>query len=162
MSNSPDRALSLPVSMRVRALADWANRLFARIPVSLYTLMMRLAVFLIFFQSGRTKVEGLLTIKQSTFYLFQNEYALPLIPPHLAAYLAAYSEHLFSILILLGLGTRFAVLPLLGMTLVIEIFVYPDAYPVHLSWASMLVALLALGGGKFSADYLLFGIHRRQ
>ena len=161
MSNISDRAFSSAVPARVAELVAVANSLFARIPLSLYTLMMRVAVFLIFFQSGRTKVEGLLTIKESTFFLFQYEYALPLIPPHLAAYLAAYSEHIFSILILLGLATRFAALPLLAMTLVIEIFVYPEAYVVHLSWAAMLLALMALGGGMFSLDYVLFGRSRR-
>lgn len=161
MSDISDRSSFRPVSTHVAGLVMRVNSLFDRIPVSLYTLMMRVAVFLVFFQSGRTKVEGLLTIKQSTFYLFQYEYALPLIPPHLAAYLAAYSEHIFSILILIGLGTRFAALPLLAMTLVIEIFVYPEAYVVHMSWAAMLLALMALGGGKFSLDYVLFGRSRR-
>ena len=161
MSNITDAQVRHSAVSRLADIAELANMLFARIPVSLYTLMMRVAIFLVFFQSGRTKVEGLLTIKQSTFYLFQYEYALPLIPPHLAAYLAAYSEHLFSILILLGLATRFAALPLLGMTLVIEIFVYPEAYVVHLTWTAMLLALMALGGGKVSLDHLLFGRRER-
>lgn len=150
-SDAPQGAL-----LRVTALAGRANALLASIPVSLYTLMMRGAIFLVFFQSARTKVDGLLTVKESTFFLFEYEYALPLIPPHLAAYMATYSEHFFSVLILLGLATRFAALPLLGMTLVIQVFVYPEAYAVHLSWAAMLVALAALGGGRFSLDHLLF------
>jgi len=153
ISNAPYRHSAV---LRLAEFAGRADALFARTPVSLYTLMMRVAIFLIFFQSARTKVEGVLTIKESTFFLFQYEYALPLIPPHLAAYLATYSEHFFSILILLGLGTRFAALPLLAMTAVIEIFVYPEAYAVHLSWAAMLLALIALGGGAVSLDRLLF------
>ncbi len=156
MSNISESAVPRAAMPRAAALAGRANALLAGIPASLYTLMMRVAIFLVFFQSARTKVEGLLMIKESTFFLFQYEYALPLLPPHLAAYMATYSEHFFSLLILLGLATRFAALPLLGMTLVIQIFVYPEAYTVHLSWAAMLVALAALGGGRFSLDHLLF------
>ncbi len=129
--------------------------LFERIPASVISLMMRVAIFLIFFQSARTKVEGFMTLKESTFYLFQNDYALPLIPYKIAAYMATFNEHVFSILILLGLATRFSSLVLLGMTLVIEIFVYPDAYVVHLTWASMLVYLIARGPGVFSLDHLI-------
>ena len=161
MPNMTDAQFRHSTLSRLMDFVGSANMLFARLPASLYTLMMRVAVFLVFFQSGRTKVEGLLTLKPSTFYLFQYEYALPLIPPHLAAYLAAYSEHIFSILILLGFATRFAALPLFCITLVIEIFVYPEAYTVHLSWAAMLVALMALGGGKVSLDHLLFGRRAR-
>lgn len=156
MFDISERDGSHAVLLRIAAFAERANALLARTPVSLYALMMRGAIFLVFFQSARTKVDGLLTIKESTFFLFQYEYALPLLPPHLAAYMATYSEHFFSLLILLGLGTRFAALPLLGMTLVIQTFVYPEAYVVHLSWAAMLVALVALGGGRLSLDHLLF------
>lgn len=156
MTNISERAAPRAALLHVADLAERANGLLARIPLSIYALMMRAAIFLIFFQSARTKVDGLLTVKESTFFLFQYEYALPLIPPHFAAYIATYSEHLFSVLILLGLATRFAALPLLGMTLVIQIFVYPEAYAVHLSWAAMLAALAALGGGRFSLDHLLF------
>ena len=76
------------------------------------------------------------------------------IQPELAAYAATYSEHLFPILLVLGLFTRFSAAALLGMTLVIQIFVYPDAWPTHLSWAGLLLPLIALGGGKLSLDRL--------
>lgn len=129
--------------------------LFDAIPASVIALMSRVAIFMIFFLSARTKVEGLITLKASTFTLFQYEYALPLLPYKLAAYMATYAEHMFSILVLIGLVTRFSALALLGMTAVIEIFVYPEAYVVHLTWAAMLVYLMARGPGVLSVDYLV-------
>jgi putative oxidoreductase len=111
----------------------------------------------VFFLSGRTKVTGLLTLKPSTFQLFQYEYALPLMPSDLAAHLATYAEHLFPILLVLGLLTRPAAAALLAMTAVIEIFVYPDAWPTHLTWAGLLLPLVVYGAGRWSLDQLFFG-----
>jgi putative oxidoreductase len=122
------------------------------LPRSLLLLVARLGIAAVFFTSGRTKVEGLLTITDSTYELFRTEYALPFADPVMAAHLATYSEHFFPILLALGLFTRPAALALLGMTTVIEIFVYPDAWPTHLSWAGLLLPLIALGGGKWSLD----------
>ncbi|MBO9537302.1 DoxX family protein [Herbaspirillum sp.] len=119
---------------------------------SLLALVARVAMAAIFFLSGRTKVSGFLTIKDGTYALFQEEYRLPLVPPDIAAHLAAYAEHLFPLLLVLGLFTRGAALALLGMTAVIEIFVYPDAWPTHLSWAGLLLLLVARGGGAWSLD----------
>ncbi|MBU6393284.1 MAG: DoxX family protein [Sphingomonadales bacterium] len=133
-------------------LAELAGRL---LPESLLLLVARLGIAAVFFQSGRTKVEGWLTITDSTYYLFETDYKLPFVPPHLAAHMATYSEHLFPILLFLGLGTRFGALGLLGMTTVIEVFVYPDAWPTHLSWAALLLPLIAKGGGAISLDRLL-------
>ena len=82
--------------------------------------------------------------------LFRDEYRLPL--PHLMAPLAAGAEHLFPLLLLAGLGTRFSALALLGMTLTIQLFVYPDAYPTHGTWAALLLYLVAQGPGKISID----------
>lgn len=118
-------------------------------------LVARLGAAAIFFFSGRTKVEGILTITDSTYELFRTDYALPLVPPEIAAHAATYSEHLFPILLVLGLFTRPAAAALLAMTLVIEIFVYPDAWPTHLSWAGLLLPLIARGGGAWSLDRLL-------
>ena len=84
--------------------------------------------------------------------LFRTEYRLPLVPPEIAAHAAAYAEHLFPLLLVLGLATRFSALALLGMTLVIEVFVYPDAWPTHLSWATLLVYLVGRGGGRLALD----------
>jgi putative oxidoreductase len=124
-------------------------------PPSLLLLIQRLGIAAVFFMSGRTKVDGWLTVNDSAFELFRTDYALPLIKPEIAAYASAYSEHLFPLLLVLGLFTRFAATALLIMTLVIEIFVYPDAWPTHLSWAGLLLPLIALGGGKLSIDRML-------
>ena len=125
------------------------------IPGDVLLLVARVAIAAIFFLSGRTKVEGLLTITDSTYELFRTEYALPLVSPEIAAHAATYSEHLFPALLVLGLFTRPAAAALLGMTLVIEIFVYPDAWPTHLSWAAILLLVVARGGGKWSIDRTL-------
>jgi putative oxidoreductase len=119
----------------------------------------RLGIATVFFQSGRTKVEGWLTIKDSTYELFRTEYALPFLPSDAAAYITAYSEHLFPMLLVLGLFTRPAAAALLIMTAVIEIFVYPDAWPTHLSWAGLLLPLIARGPGDWSLDRVL-GLER--
>jgi putative oxidoreductase len=124
-------------------------------PPSLLLLVQRLGIAAVFFMSGRTKVDGWLTVNDSAFELFRTDYALPFVKPEVAAYAAAYSEHLFPLLLVLGLFTRFAATALLVMTLIIEIFVYPDAWPTHLSWAGLMLPLIALGGGKLSLDNLL-------
>ena len=120
---------------------------------ALLLLVNRLGIAAVFFQSGRTKVEGLLSIKPSTYDLFASEYNLPLIPSDWAARLATGAEHLFPLLLVLGLFTRSSALALLVMTLVIEIFVYPDAWPTHLSWAGLLLPLVLRGGGDWSLDH---------
>ncbi|WP_460949405.1 DoxX family protein [Pseudomonas marginalis] len=127
------------------------------LPEALLLLVARVAIAAVFFLSGRTKVSGFLELKPSTYTLFRSEYALPLIPPDWAAYLATYAEHLFPLLLVLGLMTRASAVALLGMTLVIEVFVYPDAWPVHLTWAGLLLPLLAYGGGAWSLDRLISG-----
>lgn len=132
----------------------------ARIPDDLLLFVARLGIAAIFFQSGRTKVEGLLTISDGTYELFRTDYALPLVPPGIAAHAATYSEHLFPILLVLGLFTRPSALALLGMTTVIELFVYPDAWPTHLSWAGLLLPLIVRGGGAWSLDRLLTSASR--
>ncbi|WP_025859257.1 DoxX family protein [Pseudomonas sp. CHM02] len=127
------------------------------LPEALLLLVARVGIAAVFFLSGRTKVSGFLELKPSTYTLFRSEYALPLIPPEWAAHLATYAEHLFPLLLVLGLLTRPAAAALLGMTLVIEVFVYPDAWPVHLTWAGLLLPLLAYGAGAWSLDRLISG-----
>ena len=134
------------------AFAQAARKVLTEDVLALVT---RLGVAAIFFQSGRTKVDGLLHITDGTYSLFETEYHVPLLPPDVAAHVATYSEHLFSSLLVLGLFTRLSALAFLGMTAVIEIFVYPDAWPTHLSWAGLLLFLIARGGGKFSLDRVL-------
>jgi putative oxidoreductase len=129
-----------------------ADRLGLMVGDSLLVLVARLAIAAIFLMSGRTKVSGFLTVTPSTYELFRTEYSLPLITPELAAHLATYSEHLFPLLLVLGLFSRLSALALLGMTLVIQVFVYPDAWPTHLSWAGLLLLIAARGGGAVSLD----------
>lgn len=145
--------------MSLEALRHHWNRAAAAlerwIALDLVLLVSRLGIAAVFFYSGRNKVEGWLTVTDSAVGLFRDEYHLPLVDPSFAAHAAAYAEHLFPILLVLGLGTRFAALALLGMTLVIEVFVYPDAWPTHLSWAAPLLLLAARGAGRVSLDRLL-------
>lgn len=117
----------------------------------------RVSMAAVFFLSGRTKVEGVLDVTDATLFLFAQEYRLPLIPAPVAAHVATYAEHFFPILLFLGLGTRASALALLAMTLVIQIFVYPGAWPTHLSWATLLLYLVGRGAGRFSLDHP-FGI----
>ncbi len=135
------------------------TRWFDRIPDAPVALMLRVFPALVFWQSGQTKVEGL-AIKDSTWFLFEHEYALPLIPPELAAVLTTMAEHLLPVLLIVGLFTRLSALALLGMTAVIQIFVYPGAWATHGLWAAPLLAVVARGPGQWSLDHVL-GLDRR-
>lgn len=135
-----------------------AERLTAWIGHDLLAAASRLAVAAIFWLSGRTKVDGFLTINDSAYTLFREDYKVPLLPPELAAHLAAYAEHLFPLLLVLGLCTRLSALALLGMTTVIQVFVYPDAWPTHLTWAVPMLYLIGRGAGRLSIDH---SIHLR-
>lgn len=122
-------------------LTHWntiTDKLNSLISHSFLALCCRISLAAIFFLSARTKVDGFLTVNDSAYTLFQEEYKVPLIPPEIAAHMATYAEHLFPILLVLGLATRLSALGLLGMTAVIQIFVYPDAWPTHLSWAALM------------------------
>lgn len=137
------------------AIARIHGRISSVIPDWPLALLLRVGVAAPFFLSGRTKVEGLLTITPSTRYLFAEEYRVPLLSPDLAAALATYAEHALPILLVLGLFTRSAALGLLGMTLVIQLFVIPGGWPTHLLWAGPLVYLIARGPGATSLDRML-------
>ena len=139
-----------------------AGRVSALISDTLLLLVARLGIAAVFFMSGRTKVDGIIHITDGTYELFRTEYALPLIPPDIAAVAATWSEHVFSILLVLGLCTRFSAFALFMMTLTIEVFVYPDAWPTHLSWAAIQLPLIVRGGGAWSLDSLIGGVLRRQ
>lgn len=125
------------------------------IPEAPIALLMRIGIAVPFFLSGRTKVDGLLTLKDSTFYLFAEEYRVPLLPSDLAAYAATWAEHGLPVLIVLGLLTRPAAFGLLAMTAVIQLFVVPAGWPTHLLWLAPLVYLIGRGPGAWSADRLL-------
>ncbi len=139
-----------------------------RIPHSLIALLGRFSIAAVFWKSGQTKIEGFALdpfggqfqfdwprLAESTIPLFQDEYHLPLVPPEIAAYAAATAEHVFPALLLVGFGTRFSALALLVMTLTIQVFVYPSAYPTHGVWATVLLYLIARGPGEFSLDHWL-------
>lgn len=145
----------LPAAHGLRARWNQlATVLEERIPSSLIALAARFGIAGIFFLSGRTKVDGLLTVNDTALLLFTEDYQLPLLSPLLAAHLATYAEHVFPILLALGLATRASAGALLAMTVVIQVFVYPAAWPTHLSWAAPLLYLVARGGGKISLDHL--------
>ena len=152
-THSQRNAVPHPASSGLRArwntLAGFLDRSISH---NLLALASRLSIAAIFFYSGRTKVEGLFMVTDGAIDLFRTEYKLPLLSPELAAHLAAYAEHLFPLLLVLGLFTRLSALALLGMTLVIQVFVYPDAWPTHLSWAAILLYIAGRGAGALSVD----------
>jgi putative oxidoreductase len=122
-----------------------------RFPLAVIQLAMRVAVGAVFFKSGLLKFNSW----EFAIKLFEDEYKVPVLNPWLAAVLATFNELAFSTLIVVGLATRLATLPLLGMILVIQVFVYPQAWPEHLLWASILLFLLTRGPGALSIDYLI-------
>ena len=130
------------------------NALLARLEWDVPALALRLFPAVVFWQSGRSKVEGF-QIKDSTWFLFEQEYKLPLIPSDWAAVLATLAEHALPVLLVLGLATRLSALGLLGMTAVIQIFVYPEAWATHGLWAACFLVLIARGPGRLSLDHLL-------
>ncbi|MGE0005602.1 MAG: DoxX family protein [Parvibaculaceae bacterium] len=136
------------------ALVERAIAACERIPYSLPALAARIFPAAVFWQSGQTKLDGW-HVSDNAVYLFREEYKLPLIDPAVAAHLAAFAEHAFPILLVLGLATRFAALALLGMTLVIEIFVYPGAWPTHGTWMACFLVLIARGAGSWSLDHAI-------
>jgi putative oxidoreductase len=161
-------AAAPPSATGLASLATRAVALMSRIPHSLTALIGRFAIAGVFWKSGQTKIEGLqIDFVEGTFQLglprlaesavdlFRDEYRLPLLPPELGATLAALGEHALPLLILLGLGTRFAALGLLVMTAVIQLLVYPGAWPTHGVWAAVLLWLMALGPGAVSLDHWL-------
>lgn len=155
MARNP--SLSLPGHgplSHIAALGTRVTGLAERIPYSAVTLLARFAIASVFWRSARTKVDGL-TITANTHFLFAEEYKVPLLPPELAAWLATVSEHLFSALLIVGLASRLSATALLGMTLVIQFFVYPDAWPTHILWIALLALIIARGPGALSLDHLL-------
>lgn len=150
----------------MRGLIRRFNTICAHLPNSLLAFLARFSLAAVFWKSGQTKIQGLSIdlvsrdftlgwprLSDSVVALFKDEYHLPLVSPEVAAPLAAFAEHLFPAMILLGLATRLSALALLGMTMTIQLFVYPDAYPTHGTWAAVLLYLMAHGPGKLSLDH---------
>jgi putative oxidoreductase len=135
-----------------------AIALLDRFPPSILQLMFRIAIAAVFWSSGLTKIASW----DTTIALFRDEYMVPLLPPEIAAAMSATFELSCSVLIVVGLATRLATLPLLGMTFVIEVFVYPEYWTQHLMWASVLLFLLTKGPGVFSLDHYIERLFRMK
>ena len=135
-------------------LLEAGRSLAERIPYSAVALFSRFALASVFWRSAQTKVNGF-SIREETFYLFQEEYKVPLLPPDLAAYLATIGEHAFSVLLLIGLASRLSALGLFGMTMVIQLFVFPDGWPEHILWVALQLLIISRGPGTISLDHLI-------
>jgi putative oxidoreductase len=147
-------ATTCPICAAVGGFGGPIGRLYRwldEVPYAFLALPLRFAVATVFWNSGMTKLADW----NATLALFTDEYQVPLLPPELAANLALSIELTTPILLVLGLLTRPAALVLLGMTTVIEVFVYPQAWPTHIQWAAMLLVLLCRGAGTFSLDALI-------
>lgn len=146
--------MSVQVSSRLAwpvRLIDATRQGLGRVPLSLLQLLMRIAIGSVFFNAGVLKYRSW----QITLLLFRDEYKVPLFDPTLMARMATFNELTFSTLLFLGLATRLATLPFLGMIVVIQTLVYPNAWIEHLVWTSILLFLLTRGGGAISVDHLI-------
>ncbi len=139
---------------RILRVVGWLER----VPYTILALPLRLAVATVFWNSAMTKLADW----NAALQLFREDYRLPLLAPEFAAYLAVSIELTTPVLLVLGLATRPVALVLLGMTTVIEVFVYPQAWPTHIQWAAMLLVLLCRGAGNGSLDYLLYRRYRSR
>jgi putative oxidoreductase len=135
-----------------------SRRALEAVPYSVLALIARTATFSVFFRSGLVKI----TDWNATIVLFRDEYRVPLLPPEIAARMATSMELGVSSLVLVGLFTRVSVLALLGMVVVIQVFVYPQAWPDHLQWLAFMAVIVARGPGAVSLDALLGRLARRD
>ena len=144
-------AITAPYNRFVASLAaPWID--------AVMLLFVRISLAGIFWRSGRTKVDegSWLSVSDTAKFLFEEEYKGVPLPPEFAAYMATYAEHLFPVLLVIGLFTRVSALALLGMTMVIQIFVYPEAWwSVLMIWVALALVLIVRGGGGLSLDRLL-------
>jgi putative oxidoreductase len=147
--DAPATPSVLPVRIIQRTIAA-----LDRIPYWPIALAARVFPAAVFWQSGQTKITGF-SLKPSAIVLFEDEYRLPLIDPEIAATAAAVAEHVFPVLLVIGLASRFSAMALLLMTAVIEVFVYPDAWPTHGVWATCFLIVIARGPGLLSLDHLI-------
>lgn len=144
------QTMSLARTAPARAAAGVLRWLDA-VPYTLLAIPLRLALATVFWNSAVAHLANW----QTTLYLFADEYKVPLLPSDFAATMAVSIEVSTPVLLVLGLLTRPAVFVLLGMTTVIEVFVYPQAWPTHIQWAAMMLVLLFRGPGTLSLDYLV-------
>jgi putative oxidoreductase len=150
-------ARTSPASLGLRSRIASITTALGRFPLGAHQLLFRLAIAGVFLKAGLLKVMSW----QSTVALFRDEYKVPVFPPEVAAALGSTFEIGCSTLLVLGLASRLATLPLLGMIATIQLFVYPDAWSEHLVWASILVFLLTRGPGAISIDRLI-GLERAE
>lgn len=173
MTNHQAKAATRDSAGFLARMSGALNRLFGAIPHSLIALLARFSIAAVFWKSGQTKVKGFAVdlidgtftlgvprFSDSAIDLFKDEYQLPFLPPELAAFLATVAEHVFPILLLVGLATRLSAFALLVMTIVIQVFVYPGAYPLHGVWAVALLYLMKQGAGTLSIDAIIAARHR--
>jgi putative oxidoreductase len=141
--------------MSPHQLLETGRSLAERIPYSAVALVSRFALASVFWRSAQTKVNGF-SIREETFFLFRDEYKVPLLPPDLAAYLSTIGEHVFSVLLLAGLASRLSAVGLFGMTMVIQVFVFPDGWPEHILWFALQFLIIARGPGAVALDHLVW------
>jgi len=148
----------------MKKLINKIELLASQFPTDIINLVARFAIASVFWRSAQTKITGgefvgqkwqFYNVTDSTFMLFEYEYALPIIPYELAAYLATFGEFVLSLTIMLGVFTRLSAFGLLMMTMVIQFLVYPDAWPTHVVWLVPLLYLIKHGGGNLSFDRLI-------
>jgi putative oxidoreductase len=152
MNNSCARnSIGCPICQAMGLAFGSGMRCAARVPYAVLAVPLRIAVATVFWNSAMAKLANW----ETTISLFTDEYRVPVLAPETAAYLATSIELATPVLLVLGLLTRPAALVLLGMVAVIEIFVYPQAWPTHLQWAAMLLILLSRGPGTYSLDYVI-------
>ena len=142
---------TLHSSMTLAARAESVIDVLARFPAAVLQFLLRFSIASVFWHSGMTKIASW----DTTIALFRDEYMVPILPPELAASLAATVELTCPVLLVLGIASRLATLPMLGMTFVIEVFVYPEQWIEHLMWGSILVFILTRGPGVVSLDHLI-------
>jgi putative oxidoreductase len=148
MTTSED---AIPAGVGLRGWFISTREWLGRFPLSILQLGMRIGVGMVFFKAGLLKYNSF----EFAIKLFEDEYKVPVLAPAVAARIAMVNELTTSTLLFLGLATRLTTLPLLGMISVIQIFVYPSAWPDHVLWGSILIFLLTRGPGPFSVDYLI-------
>jgi putative oxidoreductase len=147
MNSTPQTPVAAKGGGPISRVIGWLER----IPYSVIALIARGAAFEVFWRSGSVKLDDW----AGTLSLFETDYKVPLVPPHMAAYMAAGLELGGAVLILIGLGTRAVALAYLGMIAVIQVFVYPEAWPTHIQWVAFLLLLVARGPGLISLDALI-------
>ena len=139
------QSLAVPNDALPARIVRWLDGL----PIAVAEIFLRAGPALVFWRSGQQKLASW----DTTVLLFKEEYRVPLLPPELAATIATGVEHVAPVMLVLGLGARLGAALMLGMTMVIQLFVYPESYPSHILWAGPLLYILLRGPGILSVDH---------